>query len=229
MKKLLIVDDDDALRGMIHRRLSTSYTVFDTGEPEQALALALEHKPDAVLLDLRMPKYDGFELFRNFRSLSYTSNLPIFVITGESGSYRKELEIMGAAGYFEKPIDFARLKLVLAATLDAAAPIQREATPLRIRVGLRLQGTDGSGKEFSELVSTESANPEGFQFTSPRDLTEGALLDVFLTGATERHVGNARVVERSSAGLQQKAYSAVFDGSRNWILQKPEPSKAAGA
>src|SRR5437868_15159717 len=110
MKKLLIVDDDDALRGMIRRRLSSAYAVFDTREPEQALALALEHKPDAVLLDLRMPKHDGFELFRNFRTLSYTSNLPIFVITGESGSYRKELEIMGAAGYFEKPIDFVALK-----------------------------------------------------------------------------------------------------------------------
>lgn len=229
MKKLLIVDDDDALRGMIRRRLSSSYTVFDTGEPEQALALALEHKPDAVLLDLRMPKYDGFELFRNFRSLSYTSNLPIFVITGESGSYKKELEIMGAAGYFEKPIDFARLKQALAVTLNAAPPTRREATPLRIRVGLRLHGIDGRGESFSDLVSTETANPEGFQFTSPRELTKGSLLDVFLTGATEHHVGNARVVELSSAGLQQKAYSAVFDGSHNWILQKPEPSKAAGA
>jgi len=34
--------------------------MVDTGEPEQALALALEHKPDAILLDLRLPKYSGF-------------------------------------------------------------------------------------------------------------------------------------------------------------------------
>ena len=104
MKKLLIVDDDEALRGLICRRLSTTYTVFETGEAEQALALALEHKPDAILLDLRMPKFDGFELCRNFRSLSYTSNLPIFVITGESGGHKKECETIGATGYFEKPI-----------------------------------------------------------------------------------------------------------------------------
>lgn len=229
MKKLLIVDDDDALRGMLCKRLSGTYSVFETGEPEQALALALEHKPDAILLDLRMPKFDGFELCRNFRSLSYTSNLPIFVVTGESGGHKKECETMGAAGYFEKPIDFVRLKKVLAATLDGTETKPRESTPLRIRVGLRIQGTDGQGEQFSELVSTDSANPEGFQFTSSRDFAKGAILDVFLTGATERHVGHARVVERSSAGLQRQSYSAVFDGPADWILQKGELAKAAGA
>ena len=130
MKKLLIVDDDEALRGLICRRLSNTYAVFETGEPEQALALALEHKPDAILLDLRMPKFDGFELCRNFRSLSYTSNLPIFVITGESGGHKKECETIGATGYFEKPIDFAKLKQTLATTLDAT-----ESKPGKIIAG----------------------------------------------------------------------------------------------
>src|SRR3981189_3485162 len=110
MKKLLIVDDDEALRGLLRRRLSSTYTVFETGDPEQALALALEHKPDAILLDLRMPKFDGFALCRSFLSRSYTADLPIFVITGESGSHKKECEAIGANGYFEKPIDFVKLK-----------------------------------------------------------------------------------------------------------------------
>lgn len=45
MKKLLVVDDDAAMRGLIRMRLAEQYEVFDTGDPEQALALALEHKP----------------------------------------------------------------------------------------------------------------------------------------------------------------------------------------
>lgn len=222
MKKLLIVDDDEALRGMLRRRLLGVYSVFDTGEPEQALALALEHKPDAILLDLRMPKFDGFELCRNFRSISYTSNLPIFVITGESGSHKKECEAMGAAGYFEKPIDFAKLKEVLAATLKGTEPQSRETAPLRIRVGLKLQGTDSRGEPFTELVSTESANPQGFQFNSTREFGTGSIVDVFLTGSTEHHVGHARITERSSAGLQLQAYSAVLDAPQGWILQNTE-------
>ncbi len=168
MKKLLIVDDDDALRGLLRRRLSGTYTVFETGEPEQALALALEHKPDAILLDLRMPKFDGFELCRNFRLLSYTSNLPIFVITGESGGHKKECETIGATGYFEKPIDFLKLKQTLAATLDATESKPTKITPLRMRVGLRLSGTDARDKQFAELVTTESVNNSHLPPTLPK-------------------------------------------------------------
>jgi DNA-binding response OmpR family regulator len=220
MKKLLIVDDDEALRGLLRRRLSTTYNVFETGEPEHALALALEHKPDAILLDLRMPKFDGFELCRNFRSLSYTSDLPIFVVSGESGSCKNECQTIGATGYFEKPIDFVKLKQTLAATLDARESKSPDIKALRMRVSLRLSGTDARGNQFAEFVSTESINTDGFQFTSPTDFAEGSLLDVFLTGATERRVGHARVAECSSSGLELRAYSAVFDGPKDWILQK---------
>ena len=51
-------------------RLSEGYEVIDTQDPEQALGLALEHKPDAILLDLMMPKFSGFELCQSFRALS---------------------------------------------------------------------------------------------------------------------------------------------------------------
>src|SRR5437762_10100390 len=74
MNKLLVVDDDEAMRKVIRLNLADSYEVIDTGEPEHALALALEHKPDAILLDLRMPKYSGFELCQT-RSEEHTSEL----------------------------------------------------------------------------------------------------------------------------------------------------------
>src|SRR5438874_518255 len=70
MNTLLVVDDDEAMRRLIRLSLADSYKVIGTGEPEHALALALEHKPDAILLDLRMPKYSGFELCQTFTSFS---------------------------------------------------------------------------------------------------------------------------------------------------------------
>ena len=51
MQKLLVVDDDEALRRLMRVELSDTFEVIDSGEPEQGLALALEHKPDAILLD----------------------------------------------------------------------------------------------------------------------------------------------------------------------------------
>ena len=62
MEKLLVVDDDEALRRLMRLELSDTYEVIDSGEPEQGLALALEHRPDAILLDLRMPKYSGYDI-----------------------------------------------------------------------------------------------------------------------------------------------------------------------
>ena len=69
MKKLLIVDDDDDVRNLHSLRLNDTYETVMTGNPEEALALALEHKPSAILLDLMMPKLSGFEkLCQPFRS-----------------------------------------------------------------------------------------------------------------------------------------------------------------
>ena len=69
MAKLLVVDDEESMRRLVRLNLADTYEIVETGEPEQALALALEHKPDAVLLDLRMPKYSGFELCKTLTSL----------------------------------------------------------------------------------------------------------------------------------------------------------------
>jgi CheY-like chemotaxis protein len=67
MKRLLMVDDDDAVRRLIRLSLADCFEVIDTAEPEQAFTLALEHKPDAILLDLRMPRYSVESRCRAFR------------------------------------------------------------------------------------------------------------------------------------------------------------------
>src|ERR1700733_11485186 len=87
--------------------LSEGYEVIATVDPEQALGLALEHKPDAILLDLMMPKFSGFELCQSFRSLSYTSTIPILVITGEMGTKYKDHCLEAFDTLFNKR-DYAR-------------------------------------------------------------------------------------------------------------------------
>src|SRR5271154_4032605 len=90
MRKILIVDDDEALRRLMRLELSDDYEVIDTGEPEQGLALALENRPDAILLDLRMPKYSGYELLQTFTSFARTQMIPVIIVSGEAGGETKE-------------------------------------------------------------------------------------------------------------------------------------------
>jgi PleD family two-component response regulator len=97
MLKVLIVDDDEAMRKLIKARLSANYEVIETGEAAQALEMAPADKPDAILMDLMMPEFSGFELCQSFRDLSYTSRIPIFVVSGESDTRCKaHCERLGA-------------------------------------------------------------------------------------------------------------------------------------
>ena len=139
MSKILIVDDDDAMRGLLRTRLEGSYEIFDTGDSDRALGLAMEHKPDALLLDLMMPKLSGFDLCQSLHSLSYTSRTKIFIITGkEGGAVQEYCKNLGATGFFHKPVDFNALKRRLADELETQRPERRRQTRVRMRVSLKL-------------------------------------------------------------------------------------------
>jgi putative two-component system response regulator len=89
VQQILIIDDDEVMRSLLRDRLEDAYQIFDTGDPEQTIALALEHKPDGVLLDLMMPNFSGFEVCQTLTGLSYTRQIPIFIVSGEAATKYK--------------------------------------------------------------------------------------------------------------------------------------------
>jgi CheY-like chemotaxis protein len=98
MGKLLIVDDEEAMRRLLRINLADRYEIVDTGNSGEALAMAMQGKPNAILLDLRMPNYSGFELCRTFKSMASTQLIPIIIISGEAGATTKLLcKELGAA------------------------------------------------------------------------------------------------------------------------------------
>ncbi len=220
MPKVLIVDDDEQMRGLMRMRLTGACQIIDTGDPAQAIALALEHKPDAILLDLMMPKFSGFELCQSLRSLSYTSRIPIFVITGEaSAKYKEHCEQLGATAFFEKPIDFSALKNALAAELETGRPERRSAVRVRMRLNLKLRGIDVNGQPFQEAVTTENVSAGGFLCGCPQALAKESVVEVTLTGTSDRFVGKAKVV-RKEAGAPWPRYGFQFvEKNTEWILQ----------
>ena len=90
MPRILVVEDDESMRGLIRDRLSDSFEVTDTGDATEALGLALASKPDCILVDLMMPRFSGLELCQTFASVSNTQTIPIFVITGQSAEEHRE-------------------------------------------------------------------------------------------------------------------------------------------
>jgi CheY-like chemotaxis protein len=204
-------------------RLSQGYEVIDTGNPVQALELALHHKPSAILLDLMMPGCSGFELCQSFRNLSYTSRIPIFVLSGESAAkYRGYVSSLGACGFFEKPIDFAQLKSRLATEIQTARIERRSQVRILMKLVLKIKGADQAGKSFEQLVTTDNVSAGGFLCTLPFDLPETASLQVFLSaGAQDRYVGRVRPVRREHADTPWQRYGFQFvERNAEWILQQ---------
>jgi len=220
--KVLIVDDDGALRGLVKARLSDTYEVIDTGSSEQALGLALEHKPDAILLDLLMPNCSGFELCQSLHTLSYTSRIPIFVVTGESAAkYRDHMSSLGASGFFEKPINFPELKSRLAEELQAKRPERRAHVRVRMKLVLKLKGSDEHGRSFEQLTTTENVSAGGFLCNFPVVLAPDSTVEVFLSSAgQDRYVARARAVRGDALNTPWQRYGFQFtESSAEWVLQ----------
>lgn len=221
MGKVLVVDDDEALRRLIKLELSDTYEIIDSGEPEQGLALALEHRPDAILLDLRMPKYSGYELCQTFTSFSSTQHIPVIIVSGEAGGQTKEYcKQLGAVGYFEKPVDFDGLRVSLDRIVKARRYIPRSEVRVRLRVPLKVRGKDASGKPFEEVTTTENVSLSGFLCGCSSELTIGSIIDISLMSQGETPVGKAKVIHSGSKTSPVRSYGCRFtEKTGPWVLQ----------
>jgi DNA-binding response OmpR family regulator len=220
VRRLLIVDDDEAIRRLFRLQLADEYEIIDTEDPEQALALAMEHKPDAILLDMHMPKFSGFDLCRTFNSFSQTNLVPIFVVSGAMKEDEKEsCAALGAAGFFGKPIDFDALRARLA-TVKRQTMVPRSEVRVQLRVPVKLHGNDIDGKEFEETTLTENVSLSGFLCSCKAVLRSESVVDVALVNTGHDLVGKARCVRSDTREGEPPQYAFRFiQKSGTWILQ----------
>jgi len=219
MHKLLMVDDDPAMRAMLRLRLSDTYEIVETGEPEQGLALALSNKPDAILMDLMMPNCSGFELCQSLSALSYTAMIPIFVVSGGAdGKYKEHCLRLGAKGYFEKPVNFVALKKSIQSELNGKAAERRAHVRVRMHMPIKLQGADAEGKPFEESTATDNISAGGFLCSCKANLMKDTIVAVYVAG--DRLAGRARVARRESPGAPWQKYGFEFlEKTEEWVLQ----------
>lgn len=119
-KKILIIDDDPHLVDMMQMRLeSEGYTVIKAFDGEEGLYLAKRENPDMVILDVLMPRMDGYTFVREFRSLDCGKDIPMMVLTGKE-KMKDLFAIEGIREYVLKPFKAEDLLKTIRRLLDEA-------------------------------------------------------------------------------------------------------------
>jgi two-component system, cell cycle response regulator DivK len=104
-KTILYVEDNELNRKIVRDLLRrTSYRLVEAWTGEAGIAMALEQRPDLILMDLQLPKVSGIEAMRTLRDAAATVDTPIIAITSFalSGDQQKAKEA-GASAYLAKP------------------------------------------------------------------------------------------------------------------------------
>jgi len=110
-KKILIVDDNQDSRELTVKVLKNrGYQIIEASDGEEALEKALAEKPDLILMDISIPKINGYEVTRRLKSQADFKATPIIALTAHAmkGDKEKALEA-GCDGYISKPINVHEL------------------------------------------------------------------------------------------------------------------------
>lgn len=103
-QKILIADDEQGIRLIISRLLEEEYIVLEAADGEEAIDIAKGQQPVLILMDLMMPKMDGYAACLRIKSDQATKGIPVVILTAVGHELnRKYAEEMGADGYITKP------------------------------------------------------------------------------------------------------------------------------
>jgi two-component system response regulator MprA len=178
--RILVVDDDRAVRESLRRSLSfNGYTVDLAEDGVEALDAIANERPDAVVLDVMMPRLDGLEVCRQLRSTG--DDLPILVLTArDSVSERVSGLDAGADDYLPKPFALEELLARLRALLRRTGPEDAGESALLSFGDLTLDPATREvyrGKRGISLTRTEFALLEMLMANPRRVLTRSRILE----------------------------------------------------
>ncbi len=142
-KKILIADDNPDNVDLLRKRLgSQGYETVAAYDGEEALAAVLRESPDLMILDIMMPKMDGYEVLRRLKQEEEYRDLPVILLTAkkEIPDKIKGLDI-GANDYITKPFNPQELLARVKSLLTLREEQQRKAKDER----LTALGSDGGG------------------------------------------------------------------------------------
>jgi two-component system, OmpR family, phosphate regulon response regulator PhoB len=105
MRTLLIAEDEEGIRALVKMTLARNeYEILEAVDGEEALALAREHRPELILLDVMMPGLSGFEVCRALKDDPITAQATVVMLSARTQEADREQGMAsGADDYFTKP------------------------------------------------------------------------------------------------------------------------------
>lgn len=212
--KILVADDDPNICELLRLYLEKEgYEAVIASNGEEAVSLFLKSSPDLVLLDIMMPKLDGWQTCKRIRE---TSDCPIIMLTAKGEVFDRVLGLdLGADDYIVKPFDtkevIARIKAVLRRTASPAEPEVKEVSYDKLIINLTNYELWVDGKQIDtppkelELIYHLASNPN-------RVFTRDQLLDE-IWGYD--YYGDSRTVDVHVKRLREKLEGV----SDKWALK----------
>lgn len=120
-KTILIADDEETVRTLVKRLLGKTYKVLEADNGEEAVKVAVNQKPDLILMDILMPKMDGLTACYAIKRNQATKEIPVVMLTAVDYELNRKLsqDVMGAQDYITKPFNSEALMSMIAKSLVA--------------------------------------------------------------------------------------------------------------
>jgi two-component system alkaline phosphatase synthesis response regulator PhoP len=114
-KRILIADDETMVRALVKRLLGKDYLILEAENGEEAVKVAVNQKPDLILMDILMPQMDGLTACYAIKRNQATKEIPVIMLTAVDYELNRKLsqDVMGAQGYITKPFDSQTLQSII--------------------------------------------------------------------------------------------------------------------
>jgi two-component system alkaline phosphatase synthesis response regulator PhoP len=112
--KILVADDEPAIRSLVRSMLDKDYSVIGASDGQEAINTARMQRPDLILMDIMMPKVDGYIACYTIKSDPALKDIPVVMLTGIGHELNMKLsQKFGADDYLKKPFRLQELKEVV--------------------------------------------------------------------------------------------------------------------
>jgi CheY-like chemotaxis protein len=234
--KVLTVDDSRMIRTLVRKYLAPfNMEILEAENGEQGLAMARQHLPELVILDVNMPVMDGPEMLRNLRSDPATKGLKVLMLTAESGE-KLVLEVikMGISDYIVKPFEEELLVKKVTRIIQADSGKQPDTGLRRVLILDDNESVLMVARKFLDGIAEvlTASKPDRALQMAAQQTPQVALLDlgtdglqVFESLKKEGKAGSTRFVVLTTKSMADKAEEAQKAGFAD-VLFKPFDKEA---